>query len=468
MPSFQGVQFAIITEPGSKKLPEFPLSNPSSQYVLPSTSGLFGQDCNGSNRFSLALQQAQKQCSRISVYIPSEPGTNFGIYYSIKRVTQPPPFFYFKIFMNGRNVANCGAESGVDGSGCMTHSLCIPSDRWKYKEDGALHTRNGIEARRFCFLPAENQSVAEEGGFIEAQVFRAKGRIRRLPVLEKHRNQETYGLGSPSGGLLDWPEDACYYDWILIDSKESPFVTFRFHYRTWSNLYQLSLAPRPNKPDDPSVQAQSKSVKNPGTEEGKDRSSSKKVSFAEPLSFELIEHLELDQVPPSKSQSQPSTQSSGLFENAPVIPPLSLSTRPLPEIPIKKPVAHEEAKPLPLAWTASSLSDISEETETSTAVTFPTRSDSLRGDNFRISECQTTESLLVLSLAEATANFAIQGLLTEELKDCDITEMEVAATKHEAKSSEHVPDVKAMVAKAELSIKTGWRMTDNGWTTGGA
>jgi hypothetical protein len=110
-------------------------------------------------------------------------------------VAHPPPFFYFKIFMNGRNVANCGAESGVDGSGCMTHSLCIPSDRWKYKEDGVLHTRDGIEARRFCFLPAENQSVAEEGGFIEVQVFRAKGRIRRLPVLEKHRNQETYGLG---------------------------------------------------------------------------------------------------------------------------------------------------------------------------------------------------------------------------------------------------------------------------------
>ena len=196
-----------------KKLPEFPLSGSSSQHALPSTGRLFGQDRNELNRFLSALQQAQKQSPRVSVYVPSEPGslpecrenctlvshtqtgTNFGIYYSIKRVAQPPPFFYFKIFMNGRNVANCGAESGVDGSGCMTHSLCIPSDRWKYKEDGILHTRDGIEARRFCFLPAENQSVAEEGGFIEAQVFRAKGRIRRLPVLEKHRNQETYGLG---------------------------------------------------------------------------------------------------------------------------------------------------------------------------------------------------------------------------------------------------------------------------------
>lgn len=267
--------------------------------------------------------------------------------------------------------------------------------------------------------------------------------------------------------MLDWPEDACYYDWILIDSKESPFVTFRFHYRTWSNLYQLSLAPRRNKPDGP-AQAEPKPAKNTGTEQGKDRSSSKKVWFAEPLSFELIEHLEPDQDSPSKSQSVPPTQSPGLLENAPVILPLSLSTRPLPEIPIKRPVTHEEAKPLPLARTASSLSDISEETETSTTVTFPQRSDSLRGDKFRISECQTTESLVVLALAEATANFAIQGLFTEELKDSDITEMEAAATKYEAKSSEHVSDVKAMVAKVELSIKTGWRMTDNEWTTGDA
>ena len=213
------------------------------------------------------------------------------------------------------------------------------------------------------------------------------------------------------------------------------------------------------------MQAESKPAKTTGTKEGKDRTPSKKVSFAEPLSFELIEHLEPDQDSPSKSQFEPPTKSPGLLENAPVILPLNLSTRPLPEIPIKTSVDHEEAKPLPLAWTASSLSDISEETETSITVIFPTRSDSLRGDKFRISECQATESLVVLSLAEATANFAIQGLFTEELKDSDITEMEAVATKYDAKSSGHVPNVKAMVAKAELSIKTGWRMTDNEWTT---
>jgi hypothetical protein len=49
MPSFQGVEVTIVTEPGSKKLPEFALSN---------------------------SQQAQKSSPRISVYVPSEPGSS--------------------------------------------------------------------------------------------------------------------------------------------------------------------------------------------------------------------------------------------------------------------------------------------------------------------------------------------------------------------------------------------------------
>ena len=48
---------------------------------------------------------------------------------------------------------------------------------------------------------------------------------------------------APSIGLLDQPQDACFYDWHLIDAKDSPFVSFRLHYRTWKNLKQLNLIP---------------------------------------------------------------------------------------------------------------------------------------------------------------------------------------------------------------------------------
>lgn len=42
---------------------------------------------------------------------------------------------------------------------------------------------------------------------------------------------------------MDRPQDACFYDWHLIDAKDSPFASFRLHYRAWKNLKQLNLIP---------------------------------------------------------------------------------------------------------------------------------------------------------------------------------------------------------------------------------
>lgn len=47
----------------------------------------------------------------------------------------------------------------------------------------------------------------------------------------------------PSGGLLDKPEDAKFYDWHLKDAKDEPFAMLKFHYRSWNSLYDLSLIP---------------------------------------------------------------------------------------------------------------------------------------------------------------------------------------------------------------------------------
>ena len=50
-------------------------------------------------------------------------------------------------------------------------------------------------------------------------------------------------IRSPSIGLLDQPQDACFYDWHLLDAKDSPFATFRLHYRSLQNLKRLNLIP---------------------------------------------------------------------------------------------------------------------------------------------------------------------------------------------------------------------------------
>lgn len=47
----------------------------------------------------------------------------------------------------------------------------------------------------------------------------------------------------PSGGLLDMPQDAYYYEWHLINPKDEPYAKFKFHYRTWDNLAALQLIP---------------------------------------------------------------------------------------------------------------------------------------------------------------------------------------------------------------------------------
>ena len=50
-------------------------------------------------------------------------------------------------------------------------------------------------------------------------------------------------ISMPTAGLLDKPQDAKFYDWHLKDPKDSPFVTFKFHYRSWESLTTLQLIP---------------------------------------------------------------------------------------------------------------------------------------------------------------------------------------------------------------------------------
>lgn len=50
-------------------------------------------------------------------------------------------------------------------------------------------------------------------------------------------------LSMPTHGLVEKPQDSKFFDWHLKDSKDNPFATFKFHYRSWDNLQSLQLIP---------------------------------------------------------------------------------------------------------------------------------------------------------------------------------------------------------------------------------
>ncbi|TDZ28723.1 hypothetical protein C8035_v009153 [Colletotrichum spinosum] len=146
--------------------------------------------------------------------------------------------------MNGRHAVSWGIQSRVTPDQIVSHALYQPDGKWHYRENGVTYKREGIEKRFFNFSRrAHEASVALDGGIIVLQVYRCKGRRKRAPEVSGFRGQDDYGITSPTGGLIDSPQDLTYYDWVLADPVDSPYATFRFFYRTWSHLRELNLVP---------------------------------------------------------------------------------------------------------------------------------------------------------------------------------------------------------------------------------
>ncbi|KAK3325581.1 hypothetical protein B0H66DRAFT_599732 [Apodospora peruviana] len=241
MPCLRGIEVFLTTKPEDKQIDEYPHPDGSSAHLL--IGGDFhkispsrpDQLLNSSPRPE--ARSFPKSSPTISVYIQSVPGFPFAINYCVNQEPPPPcKHVFFKLYMNGRQIASWGIEPAVRSKGKVVKSLWAPGLQY--------NDQLGIEERNFVFLPdQESKSVAEEGGLIEIQVFRAKNRRARAPKLEEFRHQENYGIAAPSIGLLDRPQEACFFDWHLIDAKDNPFVSFRFHYRSLNNLRQLNLIP---------------------------------------------------------------------------------------------------------------------------------------------------------------------------------------------------------------------------------
>ncbi|KAI2463991.1 hypothetical protein F4781DRAFT_425902 [Annulohypoxylon bovei var. microspora] len=260
MPSFRGIEISIIACSEVRRLPEYPHPDGSSVRLMRVGTGL--NDLRNGGRisphpfavssFSDADPTRQKKVNpRISVYIPSSPGDQFRLRYLINQSSLPSRFVFFKMLINGHHTVSWGIDTTSCSLGSVTRSLYEPGESFRDKNGDPVV---GIETRYLHFKrDPEKKSGDEEGGLIEVQVFRCRGRKRIAVVLDPypHRNRDHKGITSSSGGLVDNPQDASFYEYHLEDARDSPYATFCFHYRSMKYLEQLNIIPQHETGDRP-------------------------------------------------------------------------------------------------------------------------------------------------------------------------------------------------------------------------
>lgn len=215
MPHFRGIDVCVVVGRVNGVLKEY--SHPDSYSVRLKKADL---DDNQNEGTSDADPTRQKVNPRVSVYIPSLSGKpchhQFCLFFSLcvfsgytnillgeqfwlrYAITQDPPpskYLYFKVFMNGHQVASWGTNPSRHPLGSLSRALYKPGDRWKDQYGDINLDQVGMEARYFSFmLGLENKSAAEDGGTIEVQVYRASKQRRVAPELQEYRCQERYGI----------------------------------------------------------------------------------------------------------------------------------------------------------------------------------------------------------------------------------------------------------------------------------
>ncbi|KAI0472184.1 hypothetical protein GGR56DRAFT_682681 [Xylariaceae sp. FL0804] len=254
MPYFRGIEISIATNHETRQLPEYPHPDGSSVRLVRPGAALHDlRDGRALGPGTPALSQThetdptrQKKLNpRVSVYVPSLPGEQFWLRYAVNQSPPPSRCIFFKMAINGRHIVSWGIDTTSRPSGSVTRALYEPCDKKRDRPDFGHTGPTGIETRYFHFmLGLDKKSVAEDGGLIMVQVFRCRGRRRITPQLDSYRHQDRYGITYPSGGLVDNPEDATYFDYHLVDAKEAPYATFCFHYRSMKHLEQLNLVPQ--------------------------------------------------------------------------------------------------------------------------------------------------------------------------------------------------------------------------------
>ncbi|KAJ2980709.1 hypothetical protein NUW58_g6877 [Xylaria curta] len=208
MPYFRGIEISIHASLEAKQVTEYPHPDGSSVRLM-RTSALPAV-CDATAVAGRASQpnsppvtedvdptRLKKLNPRISVYIPSLPGEQFWLRYLVSQSPPPSRCIFFKMTMNGRHISSWGINTNTRSTGVVVRALYQPETKWG---DACGHNEAGypgIETRYFHFMPGlDKKSAAEDGGIIEVQVFRCKGRKRIALELDVYKNQERYGITS--------------------------------------------------------------------------------------------------------------------------------------------------------------------------------------------------------------------------------------------------------------------------------
>ncbi|KAH6689289.1 hypothetical protein EV126DRAFT_445558 [Verticillium dahliae] len=119
---------------------------------------------------------------RISVYVPSESGTQFAVDWVVDRVPASSSHVYFVLLLNGRRMVSWGTDGSKlnANTGTVEYGLFEPSSRWRSLEQGVNLRPDGVQA------------------------FRSMGRQRQAPRPGEYRDQVDYGI--TSWNLIPWSE----------------------------------------------------------------------------------------------------------------------------------------------------------------------------------------------------------------------------------------------------------------------
>lgn len=219
MPCLRGVEVSLVQgiDPGQpldplnpghldRRLPEFPHPDSSSVRLSPRQEA--SQQAGG----SVDEHRLRKSNSRVSVYVPSDQGQSclvvpsalstltdssglrFAVEWHIKRPEEYSCYIYFVVLFNGRRIVSWGTDPNKDDRGITEYALYEQSNKWDKSDPESASRSLGYERRYFYFISDNGTQPANDGGLIEVQAFRARGRRLRAPAPPEYRGQENYGI----------------------------------------------------------------------------------------------------------------------------------------------------------------------------------------------------------------------------------------------------------------------------------